>query len=113
MNQNFASKRIVALEQQVAKYEDKFRTFSKVLQEIVGKELLRSQAVQIALIKKGALTDQEIVTSLQELIDGAKAELKEDVDKVEAEKIKAVELLVPANYQAPVITETPTPATGA
>jgi hypothetical protein len=90
------------MQQQLNQMESQLVSMSKVLREIVGKELLRSQAVQVALIKKGTLADSEIVAALQELIDGAKQDLKEEADKVEAEKLKAVEILVPNNMPLPV-----------
>lgn len=101
MNEKFASVRIVQLERQVATAENQLMTLSKVLKEIVGKELLRSQAVQVALIKKGILADQDIVAALQEIIDGAKSDLKTEADRVEADKLKAVEILVPSDTKLP------------
>jgi hypothetical protein len=95
MQANFAQARITQLERQAAVTEQKFEMFTKVLKELVGKELLRSQAVQVALVKKGVVTDAEIVASLQEVIDGAKSELKTEADKHEAEELKKVEILVP------------------
>lgn len=96
MNEKFASVRIIQLERQAAITEDKMATVMKVLKEIVGKELLRSQAVQVALIKKNMLTDAEIVAALNEIIEGAKTELKAEATKVEEQKAKAVEILVPS-----------------
>jgi hypothetical protein len=101
MNEKFASIRITQLERQAAAAENQLMVLSKVLKEIVGKELLRSQAVQVALIKKGIVTDAEIVESLQELIDGAKQDLKTEADRVEADKLKAVEILVPSDTKVP------------
>lgn len=101
MRENFAAARIAQLERQAAAAEGQLKTLSVVLKEIVGKELLRSQAVQVALIKKGVIADAEIVASLQEIIDGAKADLKTESDRVEAEKLKAVEILVPAGTKLP------------
>jgi hydroxymethylpyrimidine/phosphomethylpyrimidine kinase len=97
MNQNFASARITQLERQAAQTEQRFEAFTKILKELVGKELLRSQAVQVALIKKGVLADAEIVAALAEIIDGAKSELKDEVEKREADELKKVEILVPDN----------------
>jgi hydroxymethylpyrimidine/phosphomethylpyrimidine kinase len=97
MNANFASARIVKLERQAEQTEQRFQAFTKILKELVGKELLRSQAVQVALIKKGVLADPEIVAALAEIIDGAKSELKDEVEKREADELKKVEILVPDN----------------
>lgn len=101
MKENFAAARITQLERQAAVFEQKFEMFTKVLKELVGKELLRSQAVQVALVKKGVVTDQEIVASLQEIIDGAKSELKTEVEKKEADELKKVEILVPSDTPLP------------
>jgi hypothetical protein len=111
MKENFAAARIAQLERGLGAAENQLMTLSKVLREIVGKELLRSQAVQVALIKKGILADGEVVTALQELIDGAKGELKSEADKVEANRLKATEILVPTSVQANSNQDTtPTPA---
>jgi len=95
MQVNFAAARITQLERQAHVAEQKFEMFTKVLKELVGKELLRSQAVQVALIKKGTITDAEVVAALQEIIDGAKQELKTEAEQHEAEELKKVEILVP------------------
>lgn len=83
------------LSNRVSLTEKKLEMFTKVLKDLVGKELLRSQAVQVALIKKGVLCDADVVESLTEIIDGAKNELKSEVDKREADELKKVEILVP------------------
>ena len=85
------------LESRVVLAEQKLDMFTKVLKELVGKELLRSQAVQVALIKKGVLEDAEVVAALSETIEGAKSELKTEVEKQEADELKKVEILVPDN----------------
>lgn len=95
MNENFANRRIVQLERKVEALSSKLEAVFGILKNLVGKELLRSQAVQVALVKKGVVTDAEIVTSLQEIIDGAKSELKTEVEKREADELKKVEILVP------------------
>jgi len=105
MNANFASARIVQLERQALQTEQRFEAFTKILKELVGKELLRSQAVQVALVKKGVVTDPEIVAALQEIIDGAKGELKTEAEKHEADELKKVEILVPDTTIVPVANE--------
>jgi hypothetical protein len=90
------------MQQQLNAMENNLRSMSTVLKEIVGKELLRSQAVQIALIKKELIADADIVTALTELIEEGKKDLKSEADRVEAEKLKAVEILVPNNTVLPV-----------
>jgi len=90
------------MQQQLNAMERNLVSMSTVLKEIVGKELLRSQAVQIALIKKELLADADIVAALTELIEEGKKDLKSEADRVEAEKLKAVEILVPNNTVLPV-----------
>ena len=85
------------MEGRITLAEQRLDMFTKVLKELVGKELLRSQAVQVALIKKGVLADAEVVAALSEIIEGAKSELKSEVDKKEADELKKVEILVPDN----------------
>jgi hypothetical protein len=89
------------MQQQLNALERQVMTLSKVLKEIVGKELLRSQAVQVALIKKGVVADADVVAALSEIIDGAKEDLKTEADRVEADKLKAVEILVPSGTKLP------------
>lgn len=113
MNERFASVRITQLERQAAAAENQLRTLSHVLREIVGKELLRGQAVQLALMDKNMLTDAEVKAALEKLTADAKKDLEAEAKQVAEEKQKAVEILVPSNHQplpveaAPV--ETPEP----
>ena len=88
------------MQQQLNAMERNLVSMSTVLKEIVGKELLRSQAVQVALLKKELIADADIVSALSEIIEEGKKSLKEESDKVEAEKLKAVEILVPSTVKA-------------
>jgi hypothetical protein len=99
------------LEQRVMQAEDHVKAMNEVMKNIIGKELLRSQAVQVALMKKNVLVDADVVAALQELIDESKKTLEEEANRAQEEKAKAVEILVPNSVKANSNQdETPTPA---
>jgi tRNA C32,U32 (ribose-2'-O)-methylase TrmJ len=99
------------LEQRLINAEDHVKAMSEVLKNIIGKELLRSQAVQVALMKKNVLVDADIVASLQELIEDSKKTLEAEANRAKEEQAKAVEILVPNSVKANSNQdETPTPA---
>lgn len=99
------------LEQRVIQAEDHVKAMNEVMKNIVGKELLRSQAVQVALIKKGVLADPEILAALQELIDESKKTLEAEANRAKEEQQAAVELIVPNSVKANSNKdETPSPA---
>lgn len=90
--------------------EQQVSSIYQVLQEIIGKELLRGQALHKVLMDKAIFTDTELKTALETLM----AEAKADMQKLEAETNAAkakVELLVPegANLTPPVDPPTPAP----
>lgn len=99
------------LEQRVTQAENSVKVLSDVLKNIVGKELLRSQAVQVALLKQNVIADADIVIALQELIDESKKTLEAEATRAQEEQAKAVEILVPNYVKANSNQdETPTPA---
>jgi dephospho-CoA kinase len=71
----------------------------KVLEEIIGKELLRGQALHKVLMDKAVFTDAELKTALEKLVAEAKADMVKMKEVAEAEKAKAVELLVPEGFK--------------
>ena len=81
----------------------------QVLTEIVGKELLRSQAVQVTLMKKGVFTDEELKVNVEEIIESSKKDLKEAAEKAEQDKQKAVEILIPSTANVEPKNEQPQP----
>ena len=93
----------------IQKVENKLASIYKVLEQIIGKELLRGQALHKLLMDKNIFTDAELKVAVETLIEEGKAEMKAMEEKAKEEKQKVVELLVPqgANLTPPV--ETPTP----
>lgn len=86
-------------------------SMSHVLKEIVGKELMRAQALHKVLMDKGLFTDEDLKKALEDIIAEAQADLKAEAAKVEAEKQAKVEILVPNTVQANSNQDpTPTPA---
>jgi len=80
----------------IERLEDKLRGVYQVLEEIIGKELLRGQALHKVLMDKAVFTDAELKAALEKLVEESKAELTKMKDEAQAAKAKAVELLVPA-----------------
>jgi hypothetical protein len=90
--------------------ENRLGGIYKVLEEIVGKELLRGQALHKVLMDKAIFTDAELKTALDKLVAESKAELEKMKTEAQEAKQKAVELLVPAGANLTPPTETqPTP----
>jgi Asp-tRNA(Asn)/Glu-tRNA(Gln) amidotransferase B subunit len=84
---------------------------SQVLKEIVGKELMRGQALHKVLMDKGLVTDAELKKALEDIIAEAKADLEKEAKAAEEQKAKAVEILVPNTVKADSNQDpTPTPA---
>jgi hypothetical protein len=100
-----------AMQTRMNMMDGQLTAFSQVLKEIVGKELMRGQALHKVLMDQGLFTDADLKAALEAIITEAKADLKAEADKVAAEKSKAVEILVPNTVQANSNTDpTPTPA---
>jgi len=98
------SERIEAMDNQII-------SLTHVLKEVVGKELMRGQALHKVLMDKGQVTDEELKKALEDMIAEAKADLQKEAEKVQAAKQKAVEILVPGSVKANSNTDpTPTPA---
>jgi hypothetical protein len=104
MREQFYIQGIQQAHARVERLEDKLRGIYKVLEEIIGKELLRGQALHKVLMDKGLFTDEELKKALEVLIEESKAEMKKMEEKAKEEKAKAVELLVPAgaNLKPPI-----------
>jgi hypothetical protein len=91
--------------------DNQLMSLSHVLKEIVGKELMRNQALHKVLMDKGMFTDDELKTALETMISEAKEDLKKQAEAVEAEKQAKVEILVPNTVKAESnLDATPTPA---
>jgi len=112
MRENYLHGLLNQFHARCSQVENKLQGLNHVLQEIIGKELLRGQALHKVLMDKGIFTDEELKASLEKLIAESKADL-EKMEKEAAEaKAKAVELLVPAgaNTKPPVDAPVPAPA---
>jgi hypothetical protein len=96
MDRNVMAKILHAHEGRFAQVDQKLQSLFQVLQEIIGKELLRGQALHKVLMDKGLFTDAELTAALKALMDEAKADLEKAEKEVTAEKQKAVEILIPA-----------------
>jgi hypothetical protein len=104
MREQYYIQGIQGAHDRITKLEDRLRSIYKVLEEIIGKELLRGQALHKVLMEKNLFTDAELKTALEALIAESQAEMKKMEAKAAEEKAKAIELLVPAgaNLTSPV-----------
>lgn len=92
--------------------ESKLKTVLKVLEEIVGKELMRGQALHKVLMDKALVTDAELKTALEKIIEESKVELEKAKEAVKAEKQEKIELLIPAGANiTPPVDTAPAPTT--
>lgn len=99
------------LQQQIIQQDHQLVSLSHVLKEIVGKELMRAQALHKLLMDKGLFTDEDLKKSLEALVAEAKADLEKQAKEVEAQKQAKVEILVPNSVKAGSNQDpTPTPA---
>jgi hypothetical protein len=80
----------------IQRVEQQLSGIYRVLEQVIGKELLRGQALHKVLMDKAIFTDQELKVALDALIAESKADLKAMEAKAQEEKAK-IELLVPAN----------------
>lgn len=111
MRESFYIQNMQALHDRVNQMDQQLISLSHVLKEIVGKELMRGQALHKLLMDKGLFTDEDLKKSLEALIAEAQADLKKEAEAVAEQKNKAVEILVPTSHQANSNTDTtPTPA---
>lgn len=88
------------LNNRISIMDQQLMALTNVLREIVGKELMRGQALHKVLMDKGLFTDEELKASLEALVTEAKADLEKEAQTVAAEKQKAVEILIPADAKA-------------
>jgi polyhydroxyalkanoate synthesis regulator phasin len=104
-----------AFEARCGQLEQRIGGLNHVLQEIIGKELMRGQALHKLLMDKGLFTDEELKKALEDLIAEAKADLAKAEQEVKQEKDKAIEILIPAgaNVSPPAASETSSLAPGA
>jgi len=114
MGQSFYQQVTNILQATQAKMEamdNQIMSLTHVLKEVVGKELMRGQALHKVLMDKGHVTDEELKKALEDMIAEAKADLQKEAEKVQEAKQKAVEILVPDSVKANSNTDpTPTPA---
>jgi hypothetical protein len=96
MREEYYIKNMENFHNRISNVEDKLGGIYRVLEQIIGKELLRGQALHKVLMDKAVFTDQELKVALDALIAESKADLKAMEEKAQAEKAK-IELLVPAN----------------
>lgn len=96
---------------QVNAMDNQLRAMTDVLKNIVGKELMRAQALHKVLMDKGLFNDEDLKKALEDMIAEAKADLQKQADAVQEAKQKAVEILVPSTVKAESNQDpTPTPA---
>lgn len=111
MDRNVMARGLYALEGRIQSMDRQIISLTSVLKEIVGKELLRGQALHKVLMDKGMFTDAELKTALETLMAEAKAELEKETAAVNEQKQKAVEIIVPNSVKAESnLDQTPTPA---
>lgn len=102
MGQSFyesSQRAFAALHARIEAMDNQVVSLSHVLKEIVGKELMRGQALHKVLMDKGLFTDEELKKGLEDIIAEAKADLEKEAAKIQAEKQKAVEILIPADVK--------------
>ena len=110
MDRNVMAKALHNHEQRLQSLDRQLFALTNVLKEVVGKELMRGQALHKVLMDKKMFTDEELSAALKALIDEAKADLQKEQEAVVAEKQKAVEILVPSTVKAESNQDpTPTP----
>lgn len=103
MGQSFyenTQKNFQALQARINAMDGQIVSISHVLKEIVGKELMRAQALHKVLMDKKLFTDEDLKKALEDMIAEAKADLAKEADKVAAEKQAKVEILVPDSVRA-------------
>lgn len=99
------------MQNRIEQMDYQIMSLSSVLKEIVGKELMRGQALHKVLMDKGLFTDDDLKKALEVIIAEAQADLKAEAEKVAAEKQAKVEILVPDSVRANSNQDpTPTPA---
>jgi len=96
MRENYIHGLFQQLHDRCAQVERGLQSLNHVLQEIIGKELMRGQALHKLLMDKGFFTDAELMEALKKLIEESKADLERAKKEAAEAKAKAVELLVPA-----------------
>ena len=97
--------------QRIEAMDSQIISLSQVLKEIVGKELMRAQALHKVLMDKGLFNDADLKKALDDMITEAKADLEKEAAKVQEAKAKAVEIIVPNSVKANSNQDpTPSPA---
>lgn len=114
MGQSFyeqTQRNFAAVAQNLASMDNQLMSLSHILKEIVGKELMRNQALHKVLMDKGLFNDEELKAALESLVAEAKADLEKQAKDTQEQKQKAVEILVPNSVKANSNQDpTPTPA---
>lgn len=99
-----------AMQDRIEMMDNQIISLSHVLKEIVGKELMRAQALHKVLMDKGLFNDADLKKALDDMITEAKADLEKEANAVKEAKEKAVEILVPNTVKADSNQDTtPTP----
>lgn len=88
------------LQDRMSAMDNQIISLTHVLKEIVGKELMRGQALHKVLMDKGLFTDEDLKKALEDIIAEAKLDLAQEALKVKEAKEKAVEILVPDSVKA-------------
>ena len=96
MDRNVMARILHAHEGRFQQVDQKLQSLFQVIQEIIGKELLRGQALHKVLMDKKLFTDEELKAALESLMAEAKADLEKAKEEVAEQKQKAVEILIPA-----------------
>ena len=111
MDRNVMARIIHQLQMKMDSMDRQLVALSNVLKDIVGKELMRGQALHKVLMDKKMFTDEELTQALKDMMAEAKADLEKEQQAVAQEKQKAVEILVPNTVKAESNQDpTPTPA---
>lgn len=84
------------LDNKIHMMDQQLIALTNVMKEIVGKELLRGQALHKVLMDKNLFTDAELKVALETLMADAKADLEAQQKQAAEEKQNKIELLVPA-----------------
>lgn len=87
------------LDGRMAQMDQQLNALSHVLKEIVGKELMRAQALHKVLMDKGLFTDADLKVALETIVAEAQADLKAEAERVAAEKQSKVDILVPSTFK--------------
>lgn len=110
MREEFYIRGMQEIHARCQRLEERMQGIYKVLEEIIGKELLRGQALHKVLMDKALFTDAELKMALEKLVEESKVELNKLKEEAATAKAKAIELLIPQGANLTPPSETvPTP----